>query len=304
VSRIGLGGCPLGGHGWGADFDRGEAIQAVRAALERGVDFFDTADVYGLGRSEELLAEALGSVRHEVTIASKGGVRWDTSGRTWKDIRPAYIGTAIDASLRRLKLERIPLYYLHWPDGSTAITDAVEGLMKAQRAGKIGDIAVSNFSAGELHEASRVTAIAAVQIQYSLVYPQDAADLFETACSCGVPFVTWGSLAQGLLTGKFDASAHFAADDRRRRYESFQGESFERNLAVVERLKSVSARVRATPGQVALCWLLDSANVASVLVGAKRRSQVEENVEAIRVRLTDEDRRQLADALSPRTAAA
>jgi aryl-alcohol dehydrogenase-like predicted oxidoreductase len=299
-----MGGCPLGGHGWGVDFDRGEAIQAVRAALERGVDFFDTADVYGLGRSEELLAEALGSSRHLVTIASKGGVRWDAGGRTWKDIRPVYIETAIEASLRRLKLERIPIYYLHWPDGSTAITDAVEGLVKAQRAGKIGDIAVSNFSAGELRAASQVTPIAAIQIQYSLVCRQVAAELLETARRCGVPFVTWGSLAQGLLTGKFDASAHFATDDRRGRYESFQGARLVRNLAVVEQLKSVAARIQATPGQVAVRWLLDSANVASVLVGAKRRSQVEENVEAIRKRLTDEDRQQLADDLSPRTAAA
>ena len=122
ISRLGMGGCPLGGHGWGPTTER-DSIRAVERAVELGVDFFDTADCYGLGRSEELLSQALGSRRHEVTIATKFGVRWDKQNRTWKDTSAQYLRQALTASLRRLRLDCIPLYYIHWPDEHTPIEE-------------------------------------------------------------------------------------------------------------------------------------------------------------------------------------
>ena len=289
VSRIGFGGCPLGGHGWGANVDQSEAIQAVRRAFELGINFFDTADVYGLGRSEELLADSLGHDRSRVVIATKFGVCWDEKGRTWKDISPRHLREALESSLKRLRLECIPLYYVHWPDGKTPIEEVVAELDSCRRQGKIQAIGLSNFTADQLQKACQVAKIAALQLQYSLVDRYLAADALGEAERQGVPFVTWGSLAQGLLSGKYKADARFGHNDRRHRYENFSGVKFDQNLRVVEELQTIAQRIGATPAQVAIRWLLQSRNVATVLAGAKRPEQIEDTARAIDFNLSAED---------------
>lgn len=294
ISRVGLGGCPLGGHGWGR-IDDAESQLAVERAYELGVTFFDTADVYGLGHSEELLRKSLGRRRHDVVIASKFGVRWNSSGKTWRDASPVYLRTALEASLRRLGLECISLYYVHWPDARTPIEDTMAELERCRRAGKIQSIGVSNFSAAQLQEACNAVPIVALQLQYSLVDCESATEVLGVALQHGVPFVTWGSLAQGLLTGKYDESARFDANDRRHRYENFCGDRFHNNLKIVDLLKQVSLRINRSPAQIAIRWILDSTNVGAVLFGAKRASQVEENVAALDWQLPECEYRLLED---------
>lgn len=299
VSRLGLGGCPLGGHGWGGDFNERDATAAVRHALDRGVTFFDTADVYGLGQSEELLSRSLGINRFEVTVATKFGVAWDDAGRTWKDISPARVRTALEGSLRRLRLECIPLYSIHWPDGRTPLADVLGELQRCRDEGKVCAIGLSNYCGADLAAAKAMTPISALQIQYSLVDRTAADEATPTAVRHDVPLVTWGSLAQGLLTGKYDGASTFGRDDRRSRCENFAGAKFAENLRVLETLMDVARRVGKTPAQVAMRWLLDSPGVGVVLFGAKRPAQVDENCGAADWRLDDADYVALSRAATP-----
>ncbi len=295
VTRLGFGGCPLGGHGWGEDFQATEGMDAVRRARDHGVTFFDTADVYGLGQSERLLSEALGTQRHDAVIATKFGVRWDEHGSTTKDLSLPYLRSALESSLRRLRLESIPLYYVHWPDHVTPIVDVIGELERCQEEGKIQAIGVSNFSAQQLEQACSVTQIAAVQFQCSLVDREQLQSLVPVARKHGVKLVAWGALAQGLLTGKFDGNASFAKGDRRHRYENFNGAKFEANLKVVDSVRSVAAKSGRSPAQVAIRWLLDSQNIDVVLFGAKRPRQVDDNVGSARWSLDDESCQELDD---------
>ena len=279
VSRVGMGGCPLGGHGWGQVDDR-ESIRAVHAALDQGVNFFDTADIYGLGHSERVLAEALGAERSRVVIASKFGVRRDSTGKMVKDIRPEHLRRALEGSLRRLRLERLPLYYIHWPDGSTPIEDAVGALERCREQGKVHAIGVSNFNREQLEAACDRATIAAVQVQYSLADREAAERLLPTSRRRRTPVVTWGSLAQGLLTGKFDGQTRFDQTDRRSRYDNFKGGRFQRNLLLAQQVQEAARRLGRTPAQVAMRWLLDTPGISCVLFGAKSPQQVKENVVA------------------------
>ena len=297
VSRLGLGGCPLGGHGWG-DSNDNDSVNAVRAAVDSGINFFDTADVYGLGHSEELLSRALGSARHEAMIATKFGVRWDQQKSPVKDISPKYLRMALEASLRRLRIDCIPLYYIHWSDGKTPVEEAMEELKRCQEEGKVRAIGVSNFDSAQILAATGIAEIASVQVQFSLV-DDGALALEATLQKTGSSMVTWGSLAQGLLSGKYDADSRFGTNDRRHRYENFQGEKFVQNLRRVELLKQVAARVDKTPAQVAIRWLLDTPMVSCVLFGAKTPKQVRDNVGASDWSLTEEDYALLADSQLP-----
>lgn len=293
LSRLGFGGCPIGGYGWGK-VDDDKSAAAIHTALDKGINFFDTADTYGLGHSERILSQSLGKHRHEVVIASKFGVRQTADGRTIKDIRPSYLRSALESSLKRLRLECLPLYYIHWPDGITPIEDAIAELELCRQEGKIGSIGISNFTPDELRRACKVAPIAFAQIQYSLVDRTAAEDLLVVSNELKVPLVTWGSLAQGLLTGKFNSQTKFNSEDRRARYDNFQGEKFLRNLSLVNILQGIARRLEMTPSQIAMRWLLDTPGVESVLFGAKTPRQVEENILAAGDwRLSDEDYQRL-----------
>jgi len=284
LSRVGLGGCPLGGHGWG-DFDEAEAVAAVRRAAEMGVTLFDTADIYGLGRSEELLARALGAGRRRVCISSKGGVRRTAEGTTIHDTSPRWMRQALEGSLRRLQLDHLPLYYVHWPDGTTPLADTVAELDRCRVEGKIGAIGVCNVDGPQLAAACAAAPVAVVQVNYSLLDREAAESLLPTARRLGVPLVTWGALAQGLLAGRMSAETRFGADDRRSRYRHFTADRLPLNVAFASQVRTEGERIGRTAAQVAVRWLLDEPGVGAVLFGAKRRSQVEENVGALGWRL-------------------
>lgn len=288
ISRLGMGCWAVGGHGWGKVNDE-DSIRAVKCALENGVIFFDTADAYGLGKSETLLARALGSSRNKVVIASKGGVRWNEAGKVWSDISPAYLRTAVENSLKRLKLDCIPLYYIHKPDGVTPIQDSVATLERMREEGKIGSIGVANFTAGQLAEALQVAPVSAVQARLNIFDRTACNDLLSLCTSHAITLVAWGALADGLLTGKFAENAKFSDDDHRSRMPEFKGDVFLENLRSVALLEQLAASRGYQVSQLALRWVLDYAKVTCSLFGAKTDSQVTQNLGADGWKLTAEE---------------
>lgn len=297
ISRIGFGCWAMGGHGYGA-VDDGESIKAVKKALDCGINYFDTADVYGFGKSENILRQALEKSRHKVIIASKGGVRWDSSGKTWKDCSPHYLRKAVEGSLLRLGLDCIPLYYIHWPDGQTPISDAVGMLGRLMQEGKIGSIGVSNFSGPQLEEALSYERIQAVQVRYNILQRTRALELVPICRQNNISLVAWGALGAGLMTGKFTADTHFGDSDHRSRSPEFQGDRFLNNLLQVDNLRTISSSKGVTMGQLALRWVLDRLNPSCVLFGAKTEQQVTENMGAIGWQLTNDDLAAIEKAVS------
>jgi aryl-alcohol dehydrogenase-like predicted oxidoreductase len=293
VSRLAFGCEPLGGTDWG-DVDVNSAMRAVSKALDLGVNVFDTADVYGLGRSERLLSKALGRYRHEVVIASKFGVNWleDSSGQraeTFLDSSPRRVVEALEDSLRRLRVETIPLYFIHWPDPDTPISDTMEALLECKEQGKIRHIGLSNFALSQICEANEIAEIKALQVQYNLTDRKVEHSVLPGCFDMRIGIFAYGTLAQGLLTGKYGLKAEFGADDRRRRLPNFQPGRLAENLKIVERLKLIGQRYNKTAAQVAIRWALDHQAVTSAIVGAKSSRQIEQNVGALGWRLSAEE---------------
>ena len=287
-TRMGMGCWAVGGHGWGK-VDDDESIGAIRRALERGIDFFDTADCYGLGKSERVLRRALGERLGSLFVASKGGVRWDDRGRVWNDSSPEYLRAALEASLRRLGLERIPLYYIHKPDGRTPVPEILGALSRFREEGKIGEIGIANFSAEQAAEAVASAPVRAIQVRFNLLERERGVELASLCRRKGILLVAWGSLADGLLTGKFDAGSTFGEDDHRSVSPLFTGGEFRENLRRVEALRAIAVRRGVSPGQLALRWVLDSYPWACPLFGAKTAVQVEENLGAAGWELSAEE---------------
>ena len=288
ISRLGMGCWAIGGHGWGRVKDE-DSIRAVRCALENGVTFFDTADAYGFGKSETLLASVLGSSRIKVVIASKGGVRWNETGKVWSDSSPAYLRLAIENSLRRLKIDCIPLYYIHKPDDVTPMQESVAALERMREEGKIGAIGVANFSAVQLLQALQVAPVAAVQVRLNIFDRDTSSDLLDICRKHGITIVAWGALADGLLTGKFASNTKFSDDDHRSRMPEFMGDDFSGYVKRAELLDQLAADRGRHVSQLALRWVLDFADVTCSLFGAKTDIQVMENLGADGWNLTKED---------------
>lgn len=293
-SRLGMGCWAIGGHGWGPIRDD-ESIRAIRYAVESGCNFFDTADVYGLGHSEDILREALVEHRYHVIVATKGGVRWDSSGRTWRDCSPGYLAQALDESRRRLGLDTLPLYYVHWLDGVTPIAAVIEAMARFREERKISAVGLSNFTREQLLEAVRVSRIDAVQMKYSILDRGQALSILPVCREYGIMPVFYGALADGLLTGKFSSSTLFSADDHRSRAPDFQGQRFLDNLRMIETIRSLETARKATVGQIALRWILDDVEGAAVLFGAKTSSQVDEDLRSEEVALSDSDHRTISN---------
>ena len=287
ISRLGMGCWAIGGHGWGKVNDE-DSIRAVRCALENGVTFFDTADAYGLGKSETLLADVLGPLRKNVVIATKGGVRWDESGKVWTDISPGSIRQAVENSLRRLKLDCIPLYYIHKPDDVTPIQESVFALARLREEGKIGAIGVANFNADQILQALQAAPLDAVQVRFN-VFDQDSSKIILSICrDHNITLVAWGALADGLLTGKFKAVTIFPPDDHRSRMSEFDGDNILRYAKCVEMLEELASSTGHRISHLALRWVLDVAPFTCSLFGAKTDTQVKENLGADGWKLTNE----------------
>lgn len=288
ISRLGMGCWAIGGHGWGRVCDE-DSIRAVRCALENGVTLFDTADAYGLGKSETLISNALGLSRNKVVIASKGGVRWAENGKVWSDSSPSYLRLALENSLKRLKIDFLPLYYIHKPDGVTPIQDSVAALESMREEGKIGAIGVSNFTVYQLIEALQVAPLNAVQVRLNIFDRIAFNEMLSICTKHAITLVAWGALADGMLTGKFTSNTKFSDDDHRSRMSEFTGDTFLENLRAVGLLELLAASRGRHVSQLALRWVLDYAEVTCALFGAKTDTQVMQNLGADGWHLTVEE---------------
>jgi aryl-alcohol dehydrogenase-like predicted oxidoreductase len=296
VSRIGFGCWAIGGHGYGWVDDQ-ESIGAIHKACDLGINFFDTADVYGFGRSEEVLAKALGRRRHDVVIATKFGVCWDANGKTYKNTRPETVIKALEGSLRRLKVDQIPLYQIHWHDGETPIADTMEALLKCRNEGKIRHIGCSNLSWSLIAEAREYGSIIAIQSLFNVIQRETESLLRDCSTLFQMGTVSYGALARGLFSGKYNEETAFSVNDTRSTDDNFQGSRLSHNLLFIQIMKEIGMYYDKSSAQVALRWILDSPFITSVMVGSKNAKQVTENVGALGWHLAEEHWR-LLDYLS------
>ena len=294
VSRLCMGGCPMGGYGWG-DVQEKELIDAVHAALDQGVTIFDTADTYGLGQSERTLGKALGDRRKDVIIADKFGVRAG-QGPTFYDNSPEYIRQALELSLKNLGTDYIDLYQVHYRDKKTPLTVVIETLEELKKEGKIRYYGLSNIHEADYEEIKPfIGKIVSVQDEYSLACRKNETDLKTLFLEYNISPFTWGSLGQGVLTGKYDKSVAFGANDRRSRdiYVNFHGDKLLRNLDIVEAMRPIAEAHGKPVSAVAIRFILDWLEGSVVLVGAKRPSQILGNIEGMDWKLSDEELKML-----------
>lgn len=292
VSRLCVGGCPMGGHGWGKVSEE-NLIGAVREALNNGINFFDNADTYGLGKSEELLGRAIGSKRHEAIIATKFGVRVE-NGKTFYDNSPKWINQALENSLKRLNTDYIDLYQIHYRDGITPIGDVIDTLERLKEKGYIRHFGLSNIKEEDLKELENYkNKFVSFQNEYSLANRNNEKDMFEVAKKIEATPLTWGSLGQGILTGKYDKNTKFESNDRRSReiYTNFHGEKLIKNLEIVEEMKKISNEIGRPVSAIAIRWILDYITDSVVLAGVKNINQLEGNMKSLGWSLSEEHKK-------------
>ena len=290
VSRLCVGGCPMGGHGWGIVQEQ-ELIGAVHAALDQGINFFDNADTYGLGQSERTLGRALASRRSEAVIATKFGVRVEKQG-TFYDNSPQWIRTACENSLRRLGTDYIDLYQMHYRDGRTNIGTVLETLEQLRSEGKIRYFGLSNLTQADFEElAPYQGSFVSLQNEYSLARRDREADILRFHQDLDLNPLTWGSLGQGILTGKYGPDAAFSSDDRRSReiYVNFHGEKLLKNLEIVEYMRRIAAAHGKPICAVAVRFILDHLQDSVVLCGVKRPEQMLDNAQSLGWHLSREE---------------
>lgn len=282
VSRLAFGGCPMGGHGWG-DVSREELVTAIHIALDSGVTFFDTADAYGLGEGERTLGEALQGRRGEAVIATKFGVRVE-GGHTFRDNSSAWIRTALEGSLRRLRTDYVDLYQIHYRDGVTPLDEVVATLTELHLQGKVRHLGLSNVGLADAKELCvHDNLFVAVQDEFSLANRAAEDALKVLTSKHGLAPMTWGSLGQGILSGKYGATSTFGSNDRRSRpiYVNFHGEKLLHNLRIVDALRNIGGQVGRPVPAVAIRWILDYLPSSVAIVGIKNARQLVANLEAV-----------------------
>ena len=298
VSAIGLG-CMGMSYAYGAPGEKQQMIALIHAAIDRGVTFFDTAEMYGPYTNEELLGEALAPYRREVVIATKFGFKIDEKGRqTGLDSRPGHIREVADASLRRLRTDYIDLLYQHRVDPEVPIEDVAGTVKQLIAEGKVKHFGLSEAGAKTIRRAHAVQPVTALQSEYSIWFREPEAEVLSTLEDLGIALVPFSPLGKGFLTGKIDENTSFDKDDFRNIVPRFSPEARKANQTLVDLLGSIAAAKQATPAQIALAWLLAQKPWIVPIPGTTKLHRLEENLGAAAVELTPEDLRQLETAAS------
>jgi aryl-alcohol dehydrogenase-like predicted oxidoreductase len=296
VSAIGLG-CMGLSHGYGPATDKRAGIALIRRAVELGVTFFDTAEVYGPFDNEELVGEALAPFREQVVIATKFGIRIE-GGQQVVDSRPEKIRESVEGSLKRLRVETIDLYYQHRVDPSIAIEDVAGTVKELIQQGKVKHFGMSEAGVRTIRRAHKVQPVTAIQSEYSLWWRRPEEELLPALEELGIGFVPFSPLGKGFLTGKIDETTKFDSGDFRNIVPRFTPEARKANFGLVDLLAAMAERKRATPAQIALAWLLAQKPGIVPIPGTTKVSRLEENGGAAAVELTSEDVNEIERALS------
>ena len=287
ISCIGLGTNYVGGHNLYVGVDEDEGVRLVKQAMDLGVTHIDTADVYGTGRSEELVGKAIQGRRDDVVLATKGGILFGEHGSGINN-DPAYLRGALERSLKRLNVDHVDLYYIHRHDGKTPTEDAFGAMMEFKQEGLIRSAGVSNFELPALQAAAKAGPVDALQSCYNLLQREPEADVIPWCAQNNVSFVPWGGLAYGLLGGRYSRDFKLHENDWRHKTGLFDAARFGHSMDTVDGLKAIAAECGSTPSHLALQWLLSKATVDSVIAGAKKSTQVSDNVDAENVEISAE----------------
>jgi len=294
LTSIGFGAWAVGGgnwdFGWGPQ-DDGESIKAIHRALDLGINWIDTAAIYGLGHSEEVAGRALKSSSHRPYVFTKCSMRWHADRSIYRSLRAASLTEEVDSSLRRLRVDTIDLYQVHWPNPEEEIEEGWEALAKLQRQGKVRWTGVSNFSVEQMKRVLKIAPITSLQPPYSMLRPAVETEILPFAQENGIGVISYSPMVSGLLTGKMTAArvAALPQDDWRRNAVEFKEPRLSRNMRLVELLREIGKAHGVAPGVVAVAWTLHHPAITAAIVGGRSAAQVEELVPALEFRLSEED---------------
>jgi aryl-alcohol dehydrogenase-like predicted oxidoreductase len=302
VSAIGLGCMSMSGT-YGKSDDE-QSIAVVHRALDLGVNFIDSSDMYGWGHNEQLLGRALKGRRHRAVLATKFGQVQSPDGKgNLVDGSPAYVARACDASLKRLGVDVVDVYFQHRVDPKVPIEDTVGAMSRLVEQGKVRYLGLSEAAPATIQRAHAVHPISAVQSEYSLLYRSPAEETLPTCRERGISYIAYSPLGRGFLTGRLQTDADLAADDRRRQHPRFQSANFDHNRKLVLHIEEIAREKACTPSQLVLAWLLAQGQDILPIPGTKRISYLEENLGAVNVQLTPADLREIDEAMPPGAAA-